>query len=238
MGTREWKRLDNAKRVITRFFKIYISGGTLEDRIDIHTQTQRKAQSANTYLNANQHQSLSDNRSNEGDEDLNAEDIMIDDDDDDDEDDEDDDDVSAVGLYQHKIDLDLEWKTQSLPSLGRVSSEQTLESSGDEFSALRRAAPTRMLKSKTNNQTNKGTDEEDQVEDQEIDTNHYDGNILHHQHKPHDETDKGEIINPPHYHQQTSLVKRYFLENIFCINDSRSIGARYFQRFSNCIVVN
>ena len=47
---------------------------------------------------------------------------MIDDDDDDDEDDEDDDDVSAVGLYQHKIDLDLEWKTQSLPSLGRVSS--------------------------------------------------------------------------------------------------------------------
>ena len=89
-----------------------------------------------------------------------------------------------------------------------------------------------------NNQTNKGTDEEDQVEDQEIDTNHYDGNILHHQHKPHDETDKGEIINPPHYHQQTSLVKRYFLENIFCINDSRSIGARYFQRFSNCIVVN
>ena len=75
---------------------------------------------------------------------------MIDDDDDDNDDDEDDDDddVSAVGLYQHKIDLDLEWKTQSLPSLGRVSSEQTLESSGDEFAALRRAAPTRMLKSK------------------------------------------------------------------------------------------
>ena len=76
---------------------------------------------------------------------------MIDDDDDDNDDDEDDDDddVSAVGLYQHKIDLDLEWKTQSLPSLGRVSSEQTLESSGDEFAALRRAAPTRMLKSRT-----------------------------------------------------------------------------------------
>ena len=67
----------------------------------------------------------------------------------------DDDDESGAngGLYgrHHKhadLDLDMEWKTQSLPSLGRVSSEQTLESSGDEFAALRRAAPTRMLKSR------------------------------------------------------------------------------------------
>ena len=56
--------------------------------------------------------------------------------------------VDANGLYRNKADLDMEWKTQSLPSLGRVSSEQTLESSGDEFAALRRAAPTRMLKSR------------------------------------------------------------------------------------------
>lgn len=50
----------------------------------------------------------------------------------------------------YHADLDMEWKTQSLPSLGRVSSEQTLESSGDEFAALRRNAPTRMLKSRNN----------------------------------------------------------------------------------------
>merc|ERR1719273_1478711 len=66
--------------------------------------------------------------------------------------------------------VDTEWKTQSLPSLGRVSSEQTLESSGDEFAALRRTAPTRMLKSRnTNGQKYKATDEEDLLEDQEAD---------------------------------------------------------------------
>ena len=64
---------------------------------------------------------------------------------------QDDDDESGAnggGLYQHKADLDMEWKTQSLPSLGRVSTEQSMESSGDEFAALRRTAPTRMIKSR------------------------------------------------------------------------------------------
>ena len=64
----------------------------------------------------------------------------------------------------YKNDLvDTEWKTQSLPSLGRVSSEQTLESSGDEFAALRRTAPTRMLKSRQIKYQK--TDEEDLLED-------------------------------------------------------------------------
>ena len=115
-----------------------LSGGTLEDRIDIQTQTQRKSQSANPYLNSSQqNQQSPPENSNQGDEDLN-EDLI------------DDDDESGAngGLYRHKADLDMEWKTQSLPSLGRVSSEQTLESSGDEFAAIRRAAPTRMLKSR------------------------------------------------------------------------------------------
>ena len=64
---------------------------------------------------------------------------------------QDDDDESGAnggGLYQHKADMDMEWKTQSLPSLGRVSTEQSMESSGDEFAALRRTAPTRMIKSR------------------------------------------------------------------------------------------
>ena len=38
----------------------------------------------------------------------------------------------------------------SLPwvPLGRVSTEQSMESSGDEFAALRQTAPTRMIKSR------------------------------------------------------------------------------------------
>ena len=64
------------------------------------------------------------------------------------QDDDDESGANGVGLYQHKADLDMEWKTQSLPSLGRLSTEQSMESSGDEFAALRRTAPTRMIKSR------------------------------------------------------------------------------------------
>lgn len=106
---------------------MFIRGVNIEERIDIHTQTQRKALSANPYLPAN-------GTSPQNDEDPEQiQDHELEEDD-------------EQGLY--KKDLDMEWKTQSLPSLGRVSSEQTLESSGDEFAALRRAAPTRMLKSR------------------------------------------------------------------------------------------
>ena len=113
------------------------SGHDIEERIDIHTQTQRKAQSANAYLSDHQNQSGPENDDNE---DLN-EDIMT-------QDDDDESGANGGGLYQHKADLDMEWKTQSLPSLGRVSTEQSMESSGDEFAALRRTAPTRMIKSR------------------------------------------------------------------------------------------
>ena len=101
----------------------YYRGVNIEERIDIHTQTQRKAISANPYMNntaENEIEAESVNEQIEDEEEL-----------------------------EYKNDLvDTEWKTQSLPSLGRVSSEQTLESSGDEFAALRRTAPTRMLKSR------------------------------------------------------------------------------------------
>ena len=111
---------------IFKTFLLFISGVNIEERIDIHTQTQRKSHSANPYLpvspNGNE-----DHENGENGEELDEEN-------------------EENGLY--KKDLDMEWKTQSLPSLGRVSSEQTLESSGDEFAALRRAAPTRMLKSR------------------------------------------------------------------------------------------
>jgi hypothetical protein len=102
-----------------KLFYIMRSGVDIEERIDIHTQTARKARSANPGGNQ----------------------------DDVDETVEDEEEDGESGRYRHKSDLDMEWKTQSLPSLGRVSSEQTLESSGDEFAALRRNAPTRMLKS-------------------------------------------------------------------------------------------
>ena len=119
------------------FYLINSSGHDIGERIDIHTQTQRKAQSANAYLSEHQNQSGPENDDNE---DLN-EDIMT-------QDDDDESGANGGGLYQHKADMDMEWKTQSLPSLGRVSTEQSMESSGDEFAALRRTAPTRMIKSR------------------------------------------------------------------------------------------
>lgn len=113
---------------------MFIRGVNIEERIDIHTQTQRKALSANPYLPAANGTSPKNHEDSEQIPDHELE-----------EDEE-------QGLY--KKDLDMEWKTQSLPSLGRVSSEQTLESSGDEFAALRRAAPTRMLKSRNVSRSN------------------------------------------------------------------------------------
>ena len=121
------------------FYLINSSGHDIGERIDIHTQTQRKAQSANAYLSEHQNQSGPENDDNE---DLN-EDIMT-------QDDDDESGANGGGLYQHKADMDMEWKTQSLPwvPLGRVSTEQSMESSGDEFAALRQTAPTRMIKSR------------------------------------------------------------------------------------------
>ena len=96
----------------------------IEERIDIHTQTRGKTHSANPYLN-----------NKERDEEMEAESVQ--------------ETMEDEEEMEYNKDLvDTEWKTQSLPSLGRVSSEQTLESSGDEFAALRRTAPTRMLKSR------------------------------------------------------------------------------------------
>ena len=54
------------------FYLINSSGHDIGERIDIHTQTQRKAQSANAYLSEHQNQSGPENDDNE---DLN-EDIM------------------------------------------------------------------------------------------------------------------------------------------------------------------
>ena len=99
-------------------------GVNIEERIDIHTQTQRKAHSANPYMT-----------NKERDEEMEHESVH--------------ETMEDEEEMEYNKDLvDTEWKTQSLPSLGRVSSEQTLESSGDEFAALRRTAPTRMLKSR------------------------------------------------------------------------------------------
>ena len=110
-----------------------------ETRIDIHTQTQRKARSANTALYGGGG-TTSGPGGGPGGPDVVGQDVSGDELQGHENDDHD-------GLYHNPGDLDMDWKTQSLPSLGRVSSEQTLESSGDEFSALRRNAPTRMLKS-------------------------------------------------------------------------------------------
>ena len=112
-----------------------------ETRIDIHTQTQRKARSANTALYGGGGTTSGGGGPGGGGPDVGGgQDVSGDELQGHENDDHD-------GLYRHGGDLDMDWKTQSLPSLGRVSSEQTLESSGDEFAALRRNAPTRMLKS-------------------------------------------------------------------------------------------
>ena len=113
-----------------------------ETRIDIHTQTQRKARSANTALYGGGGTTSGGGGPGGGGPDVGGgQDVSGDELQGHENDDHD-------GLYRHGGDLDMDWKTQSLPSLGRVSSEQTLESSGDEFAALRRTAPTRMLKSR------------------------------------------------------------------------------------------
>ena len=120
-------------------------GVPLEERIDIHTQTNRKARSANPYLQSPPHSGPDDRPDDRPDESAECDDVIMDDDD------EGMPGISSNGLYDRAksaVDNDMEWKTQSLPSLGRVSSEQTLESSGDEFAAMRRAAPTRMMKSR------------------------------------------------------------------------------------------
>ena len=96
----------------------------IEERIDIHTQTRGKTHSANPYLN-----------NKERDEEMEAESVQ--------------ETMEDEEEMEYNKDLvDTEWKTQSLPSLGRVSTEQSMESSGDEFAALRRTAPTRMIKSR------------------------------------------------------------------------------------------
>ena len=119
----------------------FFSGMDPETRIDIHTQTQRKARSANTAIygggtTSGQGGGPGGHHAQDvgGGQDVSGDELQGHENDDHD-----------GGLYRN--DLDMDWKTQSLPSLGRVSSEQTLESSGDEFAALRRNAPTRMLKS-------------------------------------------------------------------------------------------
>ena len=63
-----------------------------------------------------------------------------------------------------------------------------------------------------NNQKYKGTDEEDLLEDQEVDNQHYDANG-HTLQPPHDETDQENLSQQPqqqpHYHEQTvNAVKR------------------------------
>ena len=103
-------------------------GVDIEERIDIHTQTRGKTHSANPYLTGNKLDHEAE---------MEAESVQ-----------ETMEDEEEMEYNKHGDLVDTEWKTQSLPSLGRVSSEQTLESSGDEFAALRRAAPTRMLKSR------------------------------------------------------------------------------------------
>ena len=108
----------------------YFSGMDPETRIDIHTQTLRKPRSANPVPYGNHRPAGEPEVEDPQEDELGPEEPE----------------VTDGGLYRGH-DLDMEWKTQSLPSLGRVSSEQTLESSGDEFAALRRNAPTRMLKS-------------------------------------------------------------------------------------------
>jgi hypothetical protein len=45
--------------------------------------------------------------------------------------------VAAAKPYDAEVVSDNEWKTQSLPSLGRVSSDNTLESSAEEYAPAR-----------------------------------------------------------------------------------------------------
>ena len=119
------------------------SGVNIEERIDIHTQTAKKPYSANPYMTKG--------GAGVGDDEIEAESVN-----------EPLEDEEELEYKNHDL-VDTEWKTQSLPSLGRVSSEQTLESSGDEFAALRRTAPTRMLKSRQIKYQK--TDEEELLED-------------------------------------------------------------------------